>query len=103
MRLLKEPISLACRVCHSSPETIGHILSSCEPLKWTLYKQRHDRILYQLVLSLCWRLSITLPEGLKWGTAGWVGVAVVVSSEAKLDIDLNIPTDSNSPSGNQIL
>ena len=39
------------------------------------------------------RGAVSRPKGLKWGTAGWDGVAVVWSSEARLDIDLSIPTD----------
>ena len=52
VRVLKLDVPQSCRVCHSAPETVGHVLSCCEPLSWTLYKQCHDRVLYQMVLML---------------------------------------------------
>ena len=93
VRVLKLDVPQVCRVCHGSPETVGHVLSSCEPLSWTLYKQRHDRVLYQLMLMLCKKHSITVPESLKWGPSGWDGVAVLEGSEVRLVVDLSIPTD----------
>ncbi len=50
-RVLEDSVSTVCRACRTSRETVGHLLSSCEPLKWNLYKDRHDRVLYQLVLD----------------------------------------------------
>ena len=38
--------SSTCRVCREELETIGHILSSCKPHMWSLYKERHDRVIY---------------------------------------------------------
>ena len=72
--VLKMDVPQACQVCHGSPETVGHVLSSCEPLLWTLYKQHRDRVLYQLVLMLCkkWFHITGKPEvgaiGLGWSS-----------------------------------
>lgn len=44
-QVLKMPVSVLCRRCHKMPETIGHILSRCEQHFWSLYKERHDRVL----------------------------------------------------------
>ena len=93
VRVLKLDVPQTCRVCHSAPETVGHVLSCCEPLSWTLYKQRHDRVLYQMVLMLCKKHNITVPESLRWGPSGWDGVAVLEGSEVRLVVDLSIPTD----------
>ena len=41
-RVLEQPVSEICQKCHSGPETVGHILSSCKPHQYTLYKDRHD-------------------------------------------------------------
>ncbi len=32
----------------------------CDPLKWTLYKARHERVLYQLVLAK--QFGLMLPD-----------------------------------------
>lgn len=61
-RVLREVVSESCSVCSARPETIGHILSGCKSLSWTLYKERHDRILYQVVYGLCKRYDILVPD-----------------------------------------
>lgn len=93
VRILKKTISPTCRVCKLRDETIGHLLSSCEPQKWVAYKARHDRVLYQLVLGLASKFKLTLPESLKWGCEGWSGVGVIENSQMKLVIDISLPTD----------
>ena len=42
-------VSPTCRVCREEAETIGHIMSSCKPHMWSVYKERHDRVIYQLM------------------------------------------------------
>ena len=86
-------ISPACRVCKGASETIGHILSSCAPLQWTLYKERHDKVLYQIVRMLAGKFGIVLPNDLQWGPAGWKGVGVLEGKDVKLAIDVCVPTD----------
>ena len=45
-RVQRASISPKCRLC-GSDETLGHVLSNCKSYQWTLYKERHDRVLYQ--------------------------------------------------------
>ena len=69
--VLKIPnLSPKCRLCGRADETLGHVLLSCDTLKWTLYKERHDKVLYQVVLALARKFNIILPERLKWGISG---------------------------------
>ena len=93
MRVMKADVPISCKVCKQAPETIGHLLSGCEHLKWMLYKQCYDRILYQLVLALCRKLGLSMPEALKWGSLGWDGVGVMEGNNVKLAVDISIPTD----------
>ena len=82
-----------CRVCREGNETIGHILSKCRAHLWSLYKERHDRVVYRLMLALCKKLTIKVPDSMKWSIDGWKGVAALEGGEAKLLVDLTIPTD----------
>ena len=60
--VLKQGTSSTCRVCREGDETIGHILSSCRSHLWYLIKQRHDRVVYRLMLALCKKLNIKVPD-----------------------------------------
>ena len=51
-RVLKMPVSVLCRRCHSMTETIGHILAKCETYFWSLYMERHNRVLAVVHQSL---------------------------------------------------
>jgi len=82
-----------CRLCREGEETIGHILSSCRSHLWSLIKQRHDRVVYRLMLALCKKLNIKVPDALMWSIDGWKGVAALEGCEAKLLVDLTVPTD----------
>ena len=92
-RVLKKPVSPLCRGCRASAETLGHLLSKCEPLQWTLYKERHDRVLYQVVLALMRKYSIKPPEWMKWSFSGWAGVGVLLGDQVKLVVDVSTPTE----------
>ena len=84
-RVLKEPVPQACRVCKKAPET----MSACEQLHWTLHKERHDRVMYRLMLAQAAKYQLAVPQGLRWGPDGWKGVAVLEGPDAKLSVDLN--------------
>ena len=92
-RVMGKVVSPVCRVCKGSVETIGHLLSSCVPLQWTLYKERHDRVLYQVVRMLAVKYGIVLPDDLKWGPVRWKGVGVLNGRDLKLVINVSVPTD----------
>ena len=92
-RVLKRQVEQDCRVCGKHPETLGHVLSACEKSQWTLYKARHDRILYQLVLVLSEGYKIPIPESMRWTLTGWSGTGVLEANGVKLKVDLSIPTD----------
>lgn len=51
-KILKHPTSPTCRACSRREETLGHILSGCESHTWGLYKERNDRVLFQLVKAI---------------------------------------------------
>ena len=66
-RILGKKGPTSCRCCRQETEKLGHLLSKCEPLFWTLYKERHDRVVYQILLALTRKYEMTLPSGLQWG------------------------------------
>ncbi len=94
VRVQKRLISPICRKCHKANETLGHILSRCEKSLWTLIKERHDRVLYQVVLAFARQYSIKLPEWMTWGYDGWAGVGELKNDKVKLVVDVSIPTES---------
>ena len=71
---------------------LGHLLSSCKVLQWTLYKTSHDRILYQLELMLSDVYNIPFLESMRWTLTGW-RAGVLEGIGVKLKVDLSIPTD----------
>ena len=73
-RILGKKGPTSCWHCRQETEMLGHLLSKCEPLFWTLYKERHDRVVYQILLALTRKYEMTLPSGLQWGFDGWSGV-----------------------------
>ena len=80
-----------CRLC-GSQETVGHILSSCKTYQWMLYKERHDRVLYQLVKAVTKSLGLMLPERFQ-GVGGVVKSGVMGTAAKRILIDQAIPTD----------
>ena len=95
--VLKTSATSTCRVCREGEETVGHILSSCGPHMWTLYKERHDRVVYRLMMALAKRLDVTVPDSMKWGVDGWHGVAALSGAKARIVVDLSVPTDRQLP------
>ena len=85
-RYRKEKISETCRRCGKRPETIGHLLSSCESSLWSLIFKRHNRVLYQLVKAVAATLKIRLPKALK-APGGVAKPGVFRNSTAKITID----------------
>ena len=86
-------VSPTCRVCGEEDETIGYIVSSCKPHMWSLYKERHDRVIYQLLKALAKKLEVAVPDSIKWGVEGRHGVAALEGAGAKIAVDLAVPTD----------
>ena len=82
-----------CRVCRNGVETIGHILSICEAHTWFLIKERHDRVVYQMVLALARSQSLAVPDSWGWRPQGWQGVGVLEGDKAKLVVDVSMPTE----------
>jgi len=91
--VLKTSPTSTCRVCWEEHKTIGHIVSSCKPHSWTLYKERHDRVVYQLMLVLANKLEIRVPDFIRWGVDGWHGVTVLEGERGKILVDLSVQTD----------
>ena len=86
-RVLKLPVNPMCRRCHKRPETIGHILSHCDAHFWSLYKERHDRVVAVLYHHLCRTLGLKV-------LMPWEPIPPVQDNDkAKLLWDPSIPTD----------
>ena len=93
-RILKRPIDPMCRCCGEARETVGHILSCCSSKNWSLYKERHDRILAVLTRHVCAQVGLPGPT-----TTGdprkWVpetGLAIEGES-SRVTVDVNVPTE----------
>ena len=86
-------VSPTCRVCREETETIGHVMSSCKPHMWFLYKERHDRVIYQLLKAFAKKLEVVVPDSIKWGVDGWHGMAALERARAKIMVDMVVPTD----------
>ena len=65
----------------------------CEILQWSLYKARHDKILYQVVLMLSEVYKISLPKSMTWTLTRWSRMGMLEGNGVKLKVDLSIPTD----------
>jgi len=83
-----------CRFCGDAPEMVGHLLAACEDLHWNLHKERHDRVVYQILLALLEQFNLTQPDSLKWHSGGWNGVGVVEGLGVKVEVDLSHPTEA---------
>ena len=45
--------SSQCRFCHSEPETLSHVLSSCKALSFTDHLERHNDVALQILHDIC--------------------------------------------------
>ena len=70
-------------MCQEEDETISHIMSSCKSHLWSLYKERHDRVVYQLTAALAAKLDVRVPDSIKLGASGWHGVAILDRTRAQ--------------------
>ena len=59
---MKLAVSEKCRIC-AREETTAHILLSC-PERFAMYTRRHDKVLYQLIKSVCTALKMKMPQSL---------------------------------------
>ena len=50
---MKEGHTDRCRMCHSQPETVEHIVSGCQTLAADLYLNRHNQAAAQIHLDIC--------------------------------------------------
>ena len=93
VRVLKERdcASESCWLSGSAEETLGHILSSCPQHAQSLYKERHDRILYQVVLTLASACRVPVLDSMRKQRIP--GTGVLEKGGVKLVVDRNIPTD----------
>lgn len=78
-----------CRLCHSSDETIFHILSSCPFLAPTSYLERHNSVAALVHKQICMAYGITTSE------RQWLyrPQPVVTSGNVKILWDVDIRTD----------
>ena len=93
-RILKRLIDPMCRCCGEARETVGHILSCCSCKNWSLYKERHDRVLAVLASYVCAQVGLSCPT-----TAGdprkWIPEAglVIEGETSRVTVDVNVPTE----------
>lgn len=55
-------VNLKCRACHSTAETVQHIVSSCKTWVATLYVSRHNGVLRNIYYALCKTFRIVPPH-----------------------------------------
>lgn len=89
-KIMKEDVSPQCRRCEAQ-ETVGHIASSCQQYNWSLYKTRHDRVLYQLAKAIAGSLGLKIPSALR-GPGGVLKPGVLGVGGKKMLIDQVVPT-----------
>ena len=60
---------------------------------WSLYKERHNRVMYFVMLALTKWLAVRVSASMKWRVDSWHGVAVSDGAKPKTIVDLSLPTD----------
>ena len=51
--VVKEGHTDRCRMCHSQPETVKHIIFACQTLAADPYLYRHNQVATQMYLDIC--------------------------------------------------
>ena len=51
--IIKQGTTDRCRMCHTQPETVEHIISGCQTLAADKYLNRHNQVAAQLHLDIC--------------------------------------------------
>ena len=51
--IIKQGTTDGCRMCHTQPETVEHIISGCQTLAADQYLNRHNQVAAQLHLDIC--------------------------------------------------
>ena len=51
--IIKQGTTDRCRMCHTHPETVEHIISGCQTLAADQYLNRHNQVAAQLYLDIC--------------------------------------------------
>ena len=80
-----------CRMCEAGVETVGHVLSACPMLTWGAYKDRHDRVLYQLVRTMLEALQIKIPAEYR-GPGGVAVPGTLGTKEVVIAVDTPVMT-----------
>ena len=80
-----------CRLCKVKEETIDHLVSSCNKIAQTDYKERHDKVASMLHWNLCRKYN--LPTADKW----WEHKVdkVLQKEDVKILWDFKIQTDKH--------
>jgi hypothetical protein len=87
-----------CRACGRWPrEVIGHLLSSCTTYEFHLIKDRHDRVLFQLVKAMAKALNVRMRPCYR-ANGGVAKNGVYESRLAELVVDCALPTDRETAS-----
>ena len=56
--ITKQGTTDRCRMCHTQPATVEHIISGCQTLAADQYFNRHNQVAAQLHLDICWHYGI---------------------------------------------
>ena len=51
--IIKQGTTDRCKMCHTQPETVEHIISGCQTLAADQYLNRHNEVAAQLHLDIC--------------------------------------------------
>ena len=51
--IIRQGTTDRCRMCHTQPETVEHIISGCQMLATDQYLNRHNQVAAQLHLDIC--------------------------------------------------